>query len=1261
MSAIEVLAPLRLETRFVAPADRGDGPQVWQLRLRIYPDDLSFPEPVTPPTDPERARLAEVIEALNRPPPTDGPGAGRRIDTATAFAAFASAVGPSRAYVLWRTLVVTDATGVATIRPTEPRDHARLQVDRPVGLPEHLEVWLVHRDGRRELAETVRLDRPAIAADLDLEAIAAALEPEGRPPDARADASARAWAAGTLPRTWWLDHERAVEVGLAVDLDLAEARPALDALVVVGAGDTSAADLIDLHAAGGRMALLPPGTPTNTVQGETTTDLGSAEALGRLLTVDLDGQAGTRAVMTALTGGVADDALPLLGGRLDQRGPGAAVVQALWPVLWGRALRDVIGGGAVEVDLAQWAIDHLAVEGPLPAIRIGDQPYSLLPTSAFRRWVATRNHQAAPGDELADLETRLLAWALPWRDGAAAAAREAARRVQGADARGLLAVLGLHAPNRHWRLRPVAPLPALQAARAMVGMAPLPTSTWDRDTAHALADRRTPRSPIAPAARSGRLAGPVDDVGEDAARWLELLGMEPEALYHAEGLDDLGLIGRLVRQSLICARAIVGEAAERQAAGRPISLDAALPMDDESTYQDHVMFGSDDAASAIAGESFGDVLELRFQQVRDGIEELVHRWEHDPERVLGAVLAALDTATVRVDPWLVGVADRRLQAMTARAAPRYLGAYGWVDAPAPYEADTDARLAPGPTAAGLLHAPSDTQALAAAVLRDAAVRYPDDDRWDVTIDSAKVRHAVALAERVRLGVHPYEALGLEVERLAGATDVVRELRRNYPLSDDAPLRRVCDGAAVLRDAREGKLPASVPADLAETLEPLDDVLDTYADLLVADGVHAFVTGRADLAQAAMEAAAGLGAPPELRAVRTARGATTVRVATWVALPSGDAPSPVPPPPVAGTPTPPGLAHPVAVADPAFVALVSSETGVDLTADGEDPGAPERVTALANLLGGGEDEPMTPALTDELREAADDELIGRAAQVRRLLERSQEQLAAMDVSAEEAVADIEALAVRWAVDLTAVGPDDPDREAPSAEELRTALDAALTDRLRRADDGIATARSAIAAIRLLVGRRWLPVLPVVPSVLLPPLRSAPDTDRTWLEVVAAVRPRLAVLEAHQLHPGGTPWHPWVWTPDGSIDPWHRTGPVLVTYGPAGLLDEPASDQRVAIAVLDTWDDAVPSRRHVTSAAFGFNAPKARAPQAVLLAVPPDPSERMTSSDLLDVVLETRELVCARAAGPRDLHGLPYATPAPLVHASGPASFLEGWPP
>ena len=60
------------------------------------------------------------------------------------------------------------------------------------------------------------------------------------------------------------------------------------------------------------------------------------------------------------------------------------------------------------------------------------------------------------------------------------------------------------------------------------------------------------------------------------------------------------------------------------------------------------------------------------------------------------VLAALDTAAFRVDPWLTGIAERRLQRMIAEGAPFRLGAYGWVDAPAPYAGAAGGPLAPGP-------------------------------------------------------------------------------------------------------------------------------------------------------------------------------------------------------------------------------------------------------------------------------------------------------------------------------------------------------------------------------------------------------------------------------------------------------------------------------------------------------------------------------------------------------------------------------------
>ncbi len=1200
MTTVEVLAPVRLETRFVAPADRSDGVDQWQLRLRVYPDEFSIRRVVAAPTTEELDRLEEALAAMPR------------LDERAAFASFAGAVGTARALAVWRRCVV----GGAVDRTDEqPSDH-RVRVHGPAGLPDELQVWFVRPGLPPELATTLLLDVAAIGDDLDIESFAGSAE----------------LAAGTLPRTWWLSYERAKEVGLGADLDVGVVPPSLEALVVVGRSDTDAADLVDAHNATSRLAVLAPGTPSNTVEGAPTTDFGDhAESLYPLLHLDPAGQQSSRAVLEALTGRVPADALPTLGGELDHFGPGSLAVQGLWPVLWGRALRDVTTT-ELEIELARWALRHLAVEGPLPAIRVGDQPYGLLPTSAYAAWVPD------PADPLDGLEDGIRRWALEWRAEAAAAAETANAWVEGADTEQLLDVLGQHAPSRYWDVRPVADAFAVQVSHLLAGQPAPPVTDWDIATAATWRGTPFPAFPIAAAARAGQLPGPPGDAVEDPDRLKGLLSMEPEQLYF-QGDPPMGLVGHLVRESLIAARAIVGEAAVRWTTSGRVDLSVAMPIEDEPTFRDHVMRGTDSAVATLAGsgDTDAELVATRFQEVVDALTVLADLWEPTGDAMFRATLAALDTASFRVDPWLTGVADRRRQSMTAAGAPVKLGAYGWVDSPGPWPGGS--ALAPGPTEAGLLHAPSHDQALTAALLRDAAVRHPTDGRWDLTIDSAKVRASVALAERVRLGVHPYEALGLEVEKVTGDWDVVRVLRENYPLAADQDGRRSCDGAAVLTAARTDGFAGvvGVPADLASRLEPLDHVLDTYADLLVADGVHALVTGRADLGNAALEAAAGLGAPPDLRAIRTPRGATTVRVAAWALLDAG-APSPL----TVG-------ADPTAVADPSFAALAVAEGAT--TAEARQ--------RLAAVLGGGDSDAPVPALVggsypglpdtadDDLHAAAVADLDARLAQLGELAQTVHDAVAGLDPAAAGADDELTATAARWHVELPAGADPDPvaDRQAALSAALADRLAAPAPGRAMKTDSAVNERR---AAIRALAGDLGLPVLPVVPTAVLPTFNPAPDLDRTWLEIVAAVRPRLASLEAHQLT---TPWPAAL---AGAADPWSPGGPVLAAYGPAV-----GHDGVVAVAALDAWTDSVPSRRHSTAATFGFNSPKSRAPQAVLLAVPPDPAVRLTNDALLAVVLETRELAHARAARPTDRDGLPWATPGPLVHAIPQSSFVTGW--
>ncbi len=1222
MSAVEVLAPLRLETRFVAPEDRTDGVNEWMLRLRVYPDEFSIARPPAPPTPEELDRLEEAVASLSAPEP---------IDKRAAFASFASIVGADRAFGLWRRYVTDDGAGGLSVDRGDATAHKPFVMSTIAGLPDRLEVWFVHASGLREQKAELNLDLEGIAADLDKGVF-------------ETDSATALLAEGTLPETWWLSYRRAREdVDLGVDIDCGPVAPDLDALVVIGIGDADAAALVHAHNAANRLAVLAQGSPTNTVAGEPTTDLGGhAESLFPLLDQTVADQSAGSKVLGALAGGVDPAAQPMLGGD----DPGADLdcasiaVRALWPVLWGRALRDVTGAGPGETQLSGWAAGNLAVSGPRPAFRVGNQPYGLLPMSTFGQWTAE------PGDDLAEVEDRILGWALPWRGGAAAAARSADHRVHDSDTGQLLAALGAHAPSRHWQVRPVGDLPLIQAQRAIAGLPSLPASTWDRDTALAWRQWPYPAGPIGPGAHPGPVPGPDADIAEDPKALIDLMFIDPETLYYGE--MRLGLVGHLVREAMICVRATIGHALEElTAGGGDIELGVRLPLDDETSYRFWVMRGSDDAAAELeqSGLPNARFVGQQLEVLRDAIKALIARWEQPQTRepMFRAVLAALDTASFRVDPWLTGIAERRLQRMINAGNPFLLGAYGWVDAPKPYDPDSDTEaLAPGPTKAGLLHAPSHTQALTAALLRDAAVRYPGDERWKLNLDSAKVRAATALAERVRLGVHPYEALGLEVEKIAGDWDSVRTLREKFALADDQQLRRVCDGAKVLAAARTGGLPAGLAPDLADRLKPLDHVLDTYADLLVADGIHALVGGRGDLANAAMEAAAGLGAPPELRAIRTPREGSDVAVSVWALLPDD-----------AGLFADPD--DPLAVGDPAYAALIG---------DGYDP------ARLALLLGGGEDNgavpsltggsyPGLPALGDDGHNAADTAL--RAAMFADLTDRLTRirDLAQARHDAVELVDDddpaVGAAATAWHVAIPVDG-------------LRDAVLAELTARIAGSADGPpaggpgsgdgslipdAAINAVRQKIRLLAGRPELPVLPIVDSGLLPDMTDAPDMDRDWLEIVAAVRPRLTHLEAQQFD---EPWQSAISAPGGATDPWRSTGPVVVVYTP-----KPRGAGRVALAALDGWTDSIPSRNHATTAAFGFNSPKSRAPQAVLVAVPPDPEARLDNSGLLDVVLETRELVAARAARPRDRGGLPYATPAPLVHAAPRGlSFLNGWP-
>ena len=73
------------------------------------------------------------------------------------------------------------------------------------------------------------------------------------------------------------------------------------------------------------------------------------------------------------------------------------------------------------------------------------------------------------------------------------------------------------------------------------------------------------------------------------------------------------------------------------------------------------------------------------------------------------------------------------------------------------------------------------------------------------------------------------------------------------------------------------------------------------------------------------------------------------------------------------------------------------------------------------------------------------------------------------------------------------------------------------------------------------------------------------------------------------------------------------------------------------MIDEWIEVIPNARETAAVAFHHNEPNARAPQAVLIAVPPDERPTWEPETLEAILLETLELAKLRAVDLTALQG------------------------
>lgn len=354
-----LLTPVRLETEFAL-----DGSQVEGLRVRVYPDTVHL--------DGFDPRLTEHERELAR---TVAEGATARPADASALEAWMDdAIGPGRA--AWARHAF--ASGTAATRPDGadgPPTLARLLPDS----------WLLV--ARWTGGRIVHPFPEPVAEPLTV-GPSAQDDSEGQGPDALWARTPGTGAAGE-GLGWMLDFKRALRAGMACELDLRhgdgralaahlEAGGTIETLTVLGVRASADAEasadelaaLLTAHAVDRDARIAPQGSATSNDGHHRT----PARATRR-------GGANVRRIVKAL--GAPGEAEALLGDvAVDERDLPGAMSAALWPGTVGAFTGQMLDMPAEATDgLWRVVVGELRARGPYSALRVGTEPYGILPVS----------------------------------------------------------------------------------------------------------------------------------------------------------------------------------------------------------------------------------------------------------------------------------------------------------------------------------------------------------------------------------------------------------------------------------------------------------------------------------------------------------------------------------------------------------------------------------------------------------------------------------------------------------------------------------------------------------------------------------------------------------------------------------------------------------------------------------------------------------------------------------------------------------------
>jgi hypothetical protein len=930
------MLPVRLETRFF-----DDGRE---LRIRIFPDQIHL--------DTHNPELTQREADLGR-----WYWMRRLAGDASAWTELVRALDPGRALWVARSLTPGNYDAVADALPAgaepafpevalRPGDIAR--APRAVALPDR---WVAVGLKRRGVAAFTTLFTrwsSVVPDSLNVgpafEGMTELVQSLDEPP---VDAELR----------WLTDFAAAQQAGMAItvrDGDLSQGRLAdgIDLLLVFGVDWTLSPEqaaarleqLLQAHQYSDGLAFVPQGTPTNNT-GDRRSGFSSAPAEAaagvdpiRPPTVDPEHGAGPRLIRAL---GLEGELGRVAGGGMTEQRTVSLLIDTLWQSTLGYYLDKLIDPFATDTLIGRardHATAHLQPFGPFSALRIGRQPYGVLPAIALEAFKPDRD-----GGTEAGLKRLLQVLRWYWRDGVDDVPRMGRRDDPDDD---LLELLQQSAVSANLAYRQV--LDTETAAGNTRGLERLMAVQSEILRSLVLPNLASFTGPMFHAARILQLALYPNERPFQAP-WVQPGPLQPGAAlsrnYIAEiaaaaragsaGTADLNARTRSTHALLeiLLAHAAQWEltAAQSLLAHRFFQQAGVLT---QTVLKANINVGSTLGVYAQPEESAAGKLFIQTpkQLAATVVPELTGtasladyvasqlRLPLGPERpelhtlaqflrnldALSAVPAAeidrslrgvLDCYAYRYDAWVTSLASRRLDAMRGRrAAGINLGGYGWVH---------DLRPDSQPDSLGYVHAPSLNHAVTAAVLRSGHLSHRGNESEALNIDlsSRRVRLALNLIEGVAQGQPLAALLGYRFERQLRDRNIelarfILPFRKLAPLrsadgidegapSEAIAARDVVDGVALVSRWKQGEedligllarhTRAATDGERSQingVLSDLNDALDAVSDLLTSEAVFQTVQGNYERAGAALAALDRQGRPPDPQVVRTPRSGMT---------------------------------------------------------------------------------------------------------------------------------------------------------------------------------------------------------------------------------------------------------------------------------------------------------------------------------------------------------------------------------------------------